>query len=239
MAANEPVQPPAAWYRDVESGVWRWWDGSAWTDGTRRDGDWRIRIMVSPGAGRIDSWVRNWSLAAVAIGSIVVAYNVVVGRALGGIEVLLLPGIPALAFGQAWVIALFNARLPTRKERQQGTGRSRRAANVGRLMFGSSRRIAIAAYGVFLLSWLAAVTALLSGPSGQPATPPAGCQYALNNHGAIACVSRATYDRAQTNGQRVAAGVMTAFFVVHFAGTTGELARRRRQGPNPTVLPTF
>jgi hypothetical protein len=239
VASNDPSRPPAAWYRDAETGLWRWWDGLAWTDGIRRDSDWRLRIMVSSRAERIDSWVRNWSLAAMAIGSAVVAYNVAAGRTISVVEVLLLPAIPALVFGQVWLIALFNARLPTRKERRQGTGRSRRAANPFRLMFGTSRRMAIATYGLFFLLWLAGMAALLSGPSGNPTKPPPGCQYALNNHGSVECVSHATYERAQLSGQQLVASVITAFFVVHFAGTAGELTRRLRQGPDPTVLPSF
>jgi hypothetical protein len=63
--------------------------------------------------------------------------------------------------------------------------------------------------------------------SGQPHERNARLSWALDDHDTISCVSHATYQRAGAAGERFAAGVITAFFVVHFGVATSEIVRRR------------
>src|SRR2546427_3468076 len=100
--------PPPGWYRDSNTGDWRWWDGQHWTNEIRRDSGpgWREWIRTSPVSLRITRWVRDAAAIGLTVAFGLVAYTVATGRAVSGVELLLMPAIPALVFGQFWVIAV-------------------------------------------------------------------------------------------------------------------------------------
>lgn len=103
--------------------------------------------------------------------------------------------------------------------------------------FGSiSATAARTLVAVFFLGWLVGMTAALSAPAGTTSPGHPGCPYALNDHGSIECVSRSTYEKAGSSEERFAAGVLTAFFAFQLAAAAGEVNRRRREGPSPSVI---
>jgi hypothetical protein len=231
---------PPGWYSDPNTGDLRWWDGRPWTSEARPNAGlgWRRWILSSQLSLRINRWVRNAAAVALTIAFGIVAFTLATGRAISGLGWLLIPAIPVLVFGQFWVIAALSARQPKRS-RGLRARMAMRSFNARTLFFGGvSRRTGYLLIALFYIGCLAAVTAFVFSPAGNPTRGYAGCPYALNQHGSIECVSRSTYERARTASQRAFAGVLSGFFVIHFGVTAGEVNRRRGDGTDPAAPPT-
>jgi hypothetical protein len=93
-----------------------------------------------------------------------------------------------------------------------------------------SNRAGYALTAVIVLVWLAGATAALPWFSrGTPGDPIPGCRWTLDNHGAITCVSHATYLHAEAALQRFVAGVFAFFYTIHLGAAAAELVRRRSE----------
>jgi hypothetical protein len=238
MPGDEPPElPPSGWYRDPNTGNWRWWDGQQWTNEIRREAGagWREWILTSPVSLRINRWVRDAAAVGLTVAFGLVLYTVATGRAVSGVGLLVVPAIPALIFGQFWVIAVVTGRVPKPTGGWRIRMKKRQRGSFNLLFGGLSTLTVYVLMALFFLGWLAGVTAFASSPAGNPTRGHAGCPYALNEHGSIECVSRSTYERARTQGQRGAAGVMSGFFVFHFGASASELNRRRGHGSSPAA----
>jgi hypothetical protein len=101
--------------------------------------------------------------------------------------------------------------------------------NLRALFFpGLSKQAGYAFVAAFGLAWLAAMIAAIPWfPRGGPGDPIPGCRWTLDNHGAITCVSHATYLHAGAAVQRFAAGIVAGFSSIHLGAVTSELGRRR------------
>jgi hypothetical protein len=177
---------------------------------------------------RVSRWVCRIAALGVTITAAVIIANLVRGRAVSGAAVFLVPGLPAVLMGQVWAMAILSAR---RSPHQDGTGRRGRRTrerDPRRLFFAGLRRWqATAILVLFFLGWLSGMTAFPSLRLGNPASPAPGCPYRLVSHGASTCVSHSTYLAAGAGGQRLAAGILGAFFAMQLGVTAAELARRR------------
>jgi hypothetical protein len=143
---------------------------------------------------------------------------------------LLLPGIPALALGQAWAIAVLGARNPQMVRRGFLSRGVRAPSGVSgrRFFFGAlATRQAIALLAIAALGWVSAITAFPGLTHGGPDGASPGCPYRLNNHGSIMCASRAAYEHAGASSQRFASGIFAFFFAIQFGTAASELVRRR------------
>ena len=191
--------------------------------------DWRAWVQSSPASLRNTRVVRDIAGVALTIAFGFVLFTLVTGHAAAAAGVLLIPAVPALAFGQVWAIVVMNARRPPRGAGWRGrTTAWRGAFNPRVFLFGGlAKRVGYVLMVLLFVGWLAGVTAFASSSGGNPTRGHAGCPYALNQHGSIECVSRATYERTQTALQRGVAGILGFFFVFHFGVASGELNRRR------------
>jgi hypothetical protein len=190
---------------------------------------WRDWILDSEGAVRVGRGVRVVAAVGVAIATAILLANLIRGQKVAGLVELLFPAIPALIAGQLWGIALLVARWD--RAPASDRPRSRWPFNTGdprRMLFGGLQIWqANALLAVFFLSWIAGATAFRHLWLGGPTSPAPGCRYRLVNHGEYSCVSRSTYLAAAAAEQRLAAGVLLGFFVLHFGIAAGELRRRR------------
>lgn len=188
--------------------------------------------MTSALASRIDVGIARGALVGLVVATVVLAVTVVGGRPIPHAGLLLVPAIPLLFAGQAWSIALINAR----RAKPSGSLRDRMAAqwsaqrNPRTLFFPDlPLRAAYGLYGAFVVGWVAGMTAFPSLSRGVPSPGSPVCRWPLDNHGLFTCVSHAVYLQVSAAGERLAAGVMLGFFAVHFGVATSEAILRRRQ----------
>lgn len=187
-------------------------------------------LTTSSTALRVNRWLSLAAGVAALIAAVVAATTLVTNTPLSGIEVLLIPGIPLLIFGQLWTILVLNARLPkpaggwlAKWKAQMQAQRSQRE-----FFFGGLPRWA--GYGLMaaiVLGWLAAVTSFPALSLGNPGEGYPGCPWPLVNHGFATCVSHLRYEEAAAAGARAVAGVLMFFFVMHSGVAGSELARRQ------------
>jgi hypothetical protein len=233
VTADGSGAPPAGWYPDPsDPRVTRWWDGVAWTPpATAATGpdDWARRFVESPSAGSIGRAVVVLASVGAGIAAVVAVTSVVRERPASGLALLLVPGIPTLAAGQLWAIAVLRARNPTRargwrsrRRRSRLTGYRHRT----RFLFGDlDARIVAGLVTGFVVGWLLAMTSFFFLTDGGPDGSRPGCPYALTSHGSITCVSQETYERAGAAEQRLASGVFLSFFCLHIGVAAGGLRR--------------
>lgn len=234
--------PPPGGYPDPGGGApLRRWSGNAWAShaSSAEGRDRRTWVLTSPIALWVDRVIAVGAGLAAAFGIVTVAAILLVGRPIGGLQPLLIPAIPLLIVGQLWAIFLLRARFP----RPTGGFRERMRSSMAmqrktmRYFFqGLPTRFGTLLIGLFVLLWLAGVTAFPSLAQGGPAAARPGCAWPLENHGAVTCVTRAKYVQAGASAERFAASVLSAFYVVHFGVAAGELRRRRGAGrPEPST----
>ncbi len=229
-----PAGPPPGWYPDPSGLVGqRWWDGQQWTDQTRpltMSSDWRAWFTWSPKAQTVGRVVACAAALCAAGAVLVIVALLVRDKPLNGATTLLIPAIPTLAVGQLWMIASLNARTP----RYTGGWRDRMRAS--RATRGNPRAfffrdlpswLGRTLLALAFLGWVSAATAfpaLMHG--GGPADAGDGCPYRLSSHGTYTCVSKQTYQHAGAGEQRLAGGVLLAFFAIHTGAALGGLRRR-------------
>jgi hypothetical protein len=179
---------------------------------------------------RVDRWLAAAAGLGAVVAAVIVLATVVGGRPLPGIGLLLIPGIPLLFGGQLWMILVMQARTP----RVSGGWRAKMYAqmkvqrNPRKFLFPGLPKYA--AYGLLCgayLGMLAAITAFPSLSQGSPTSGTTGWPWPLEDHGAVTCVSHATYLRAGAAGERFAAGIIMGFFIVHCGAAASEIVRRR------------
>jgi len=164
------------------------------------------------------------------IAATIVLLTLVRARPQPDLVLLLVPAIPALLVGQLWTIGVLRAHMPSYPNgwRQLATYGFRSWKTLRRVALGPlSTRAAYALTTLAFLGWLAGMTAFPALWHGGTNGGTPGCPYQLTNHGSLSCVSLTTYQHVGAAEQRLAAGVLLAFFVFHFAVAWGELVRRR------------
>ncbi len=227
------MNAPAGWYANpTNAQATRWWDGQQWTDATAaiaQPRDWRTWITTSRAAGRIGVVIAVLALIAVGICVVIIVLDLIRQRAVPGVPVLLIAGIPLIAVGQLWAIGLMQARRPPSaglRKRSLFT-RSATRGNPMTLLFGPlAPRIAWTLMALAFLGWLAAGTAVPWIAGGSPADAANGCAYRLANHGTYSCVSRSAYEQAGAGVQRFATGILLAFYSLHAGAALGGLQQR-------------
>lgn len=190
---------------------------------------WILRSPAVPGTGlaiSIAVGVAAAFAAAVAVAALIREQPV------PHAALLLIPGVPLVAVGQLWMIAIIRSRMSPRA----GRSWSRRPPfpsswNPRKVVFGSlgtrtSAVLFLAALGGWLLAMTAFPTLVNGGPDGHSAT----CAYVLANHGSRTCVSRGAYQRAGAAEQRVAAGILLAFYCLHCGAALGGRSTAHHSG---------
>jgi hypothetical protein len=177
---------------------------------------------------------------AAAIAAVIVAVTLVADRPVPDAGPLLIPGIPLLVVGQLWAIAIISARRPrsARGFRERLAAQWRGQLSSRTVFFPDLPAPAAHAIGaIFVLAGIAAFTAISSLGQGGPSAALPRCPWPLDSHGVITCVTHAAYLRAGAASERGFAGVLLAFFVIHFGVAESELIRRQKNGPSGSTGP--
>jgi hypothetical protein len=196
-----------------------------------RAAGWRAWIASSGTAQRINALIAILAGVGVLATAAIVIAVLVRGRSLPFVAAGLVLGIPTLIAGQLWMIGLGIARQPPRRRsfraRVRGSWRHQQLSPF-KLFFGDldSQLVALC-FGLFAAGWLAGVTAFPSLTNGGPAGAGNGCRYRLSNHGSYTCVSKSTYEAAGAAEQRLAAGILLAFYAIHTGAALGSLPARQ------------
>lgn len=179
----------------------------------------------------------NWVLAGCDGLALILTASVVflatINRPVSTPALLVALAFPLLFAGQLWVIGILGARAPRRSGNwwTRTMAQMREQSDSRTFLFGSlPTAAAYALLGLAILGWFAAITAFPALRDGNPNSPMPGCQWPLNNHGVVTCVSESRYQDALTGEQRSAGGVLLFFFTFHFGVVADEIARRRKLG---------
>lgn len=218
---------PPGWYPDPSRSGYRWWDGVNWTEWTSSEQAHRMGWYRLGAAARV---LMLLDAIAVVICAVLVLAALIRQSPINGAGILLVPGIPLLGAGQIWAIVVLNRRQRHIRANARGFRRifSGSSATGFRDFFSPipSRTIAVVA-GIFLAGWLSGMTAFPTLWSGGTSGAAPGCPFQLNNHGTYTCVSKDRYLQVGAAEQRLTAGVMMGFFVLHFGVAYSEVLRRR------------
>lgn len=156
---------------------------------------------------------------AIAIALALIAATLILGRPIGGVALLLGPGILLLVVGQVCAIVAMRARRPRRTGRRFRPSVGRRRSISGDLSsyFGPlDRRVARAVGVLSVIGFLSFITGIIFTLRGGPAGSGGGCAYRLQGHGIYTCVSKTAYDLAGAALQRMVAGIFLFFYAMHF-----------------------
>lgn len=221
-----PEGTPAGWYWDPWVDGWRWWTGSTWTSWTSPGSDPPDQRVASIfGNARLAAWVRTLTGVGALVATGVLAVATARHRPVPGAAFLLLPGIPLLAAGQIWAILTLGG--PNLRPR----GRRRPPLPSLDSVVAFFERVPAAVSLVLFAAMIFASVSVSNsfGPlgGGQPSRGRGDCPYELNSHGAISCVSRATYEQAVTSEQRAGAGTFAGLLAFQCLASWSDLGRRR------------
>jgi hypothetical protein len=198
-------------------------------------GGWREWLARDPAARRVADVLTVADAIGIAVTVTLIAATAILGHAVGGLTLLLVPGIPLLVAGQLWGILVAVARRPPGSGRRS-RARAAAALSIGdslRAMFGPvDRRVTWAVTALSVIGLLSFLTGIIFTGDGSPAGSSRGCPYREMNHGVYSCVSRSAYDLAGAAEQRMAAGIFLVFFAMHFYAA---LASRAQAGGQPAV----
>jgi hypothetical protein len=168
-----------------------------------------------PGGRRSARIVAAADVLAIVVTLTVIVATLIAGRPLGGLNLLLAPGILLLIVGQVCAIVLVRAR------RLSGTGR-RRYRGSGSISqdldsyFGPlDRRAAVAVTVLCFVGLLSFITGIFFTFHGSPVGPGGGCAYRLSSHGVTTCVSASAYRLAGAAQQRMVVGIFVFFYAIH------------------------
>jgi hypothetical protein len=156
--------------------------------------------------------------AAIAVAVTLIAATLILGRPIGGVALLLGPGILLLVVGQVAAIVVMRARRPSRTGRRFSSDPGRRRSISGdlRATFGPlDRRVARAVGALCVIGFLSFITGIIFTFHGGPAGSGGGCAYRLQGHGIYTCVSKTAYDLAGAAQQRMVAGIFLFFYAMH------------------------
>ena len=192
----------------------------------------RADVSGFPGGRRGARILAVADAAAIAIAVTLIAASLIIGRPIGGVALLLGPGVLLLIVGQVATIVVMRARRPSRTGRRSSSGLGRRRSISGdlRSYFGPLDRRVTRAVGVLsVIGFLSFITGIIFTFHGAPAGSDGGCAYRLQGHGIYTCVSETTYELAGAALQRMVAGIFLFFYAMHF------YAALASQAPQPNV----
>jgi hypothetical protein len=172
-----------------------------------------------PGGRRAARILAVADAAAIAVAVTLIAASLILGRPIGGVALLLGPGVLLLIVGQVAAIVVIRARRPSPTGRRFSSDRARRRSISGdlRLSFGPlDRRVTGMVGALCVIGFLSFITGIIFTFHGGPAGPGGGCAYRLQAHGIYTCVSKTTYDLAGAAQQRMVAGIFLFFYAMHF-----------------------
>jgi hypothetical protein len=145
--------------------------------------------------------------------------SLIIGRPIGGVALLLGPGILLLIVGQVSAIVVMRARRPIRTGRRflPDLSRGRSISGDLRSYFGPlDRRVSRTVSALCVIGFLSFITGIIFTFHGGPAGSGGGCAYRLQAHGIYTCVSKTAYDLAGAALQRMVAGIFLSFYAMHF-----------------------
>jgi hypothetical protein len=156
---------------------------------------------------------------AIVVALVLIIATVAIGRALGGVDLLLGPGILLLIVGQVCAIVVMRARRPPRTGRRHPRG-IRRQRSIGQDLnryFGpADPRATRVVAALCVIGVLSFITGIFFTFHGSPLGPGGGCAYRLSSHGVVSCVSQTAYELAGAAQQRMVAGIFLFFYAMHF-----------------------
>jgi hypothetical protein len=190
-----------------------------------------------PGGRRSARILAVADVIAIAVALALIAATVVLGRPLGGIQLLLAPGILLLIVGQVCAIVVMRARRPPRTSRWLLRGARPRSSGRGNLSsyYGPvDGRISWLVGALCVIGFLSFITGIFFTFHGSPAGAGGGCAYRLSAHGVYTCVSRSTYELAGAALQRMVAGIFLFFYAMHcYAALASSAFARLAATPDP------
>lgn len=171
-----------------------------------------------PGGRRSARILAVADVVAITVALVLIAATLVVGRPLGGVGLLLGPGILLLIVGQVCAIVVMRARRPPRTGRRYPR-EARRQRSIGEDLdryFGPlDRRATRVVTGLCVIGVLSFITGIFFTFHGSPLGPGGGCAYRLSSHGVVTCVSASAYRLAGAAQQRMVAGIFLFFYAMH------------------------
>ena len=190
--------------------------------------------MTRAGWDRAESGDRSAAVAdavAIAVALALIAATLVLGRPLGGVSLLLGPGVLLLIVGQVCAIVLIRARRPPGTGRRRHRGSGSISQDLSSYFGPLDRRAALAVTVLCFVGLLSFITGIFFTFHGSPAGSGGGCAYRLSAHGIDTCVSKTAYELAGAALQRMVAGIFLFFYAMHFYAA---LASSRSPQPEAT-----
>lgn len=172
-----------------------------------------------PGGRRAARILAIADAVAITVAVALITATLILGRPLGGVSLLLGPGVLLLIVGQVCAIVVIRARRPprTRRRRLPDPSRGRSiSGDLSRYYGPLDRRITRAVGALCVIGFLSFITGIFFTFHGSPAGSGGGCAYRLSAHGIDTCVSKTAYELAGAALQRMVAGIFLFFYAMHF-----------------------
>jgi hypothetical protein len=152
-------------------------DGLGGFAGLRWEQARQVDVSGFPGGRRGARMLAVADAAAIAIAVTLIAASLILGRPIGGVVLLLGPGILLLVVGQVAAIVVMRARRPSRTGRRFSSDPGRRGSISGdlRSSFGPlDRRVTRAVAVLSLIGFLSFISGIIFTFHGGPAGPGGG-----------------------------------------------------------------